>query len=389
MGNDPLLRVKVLGRTAFLVMQVDLARGNALAAEAIALLEGPGAPQDVDPDLRANVLLLHASSELGLVRGLLTDEIERGVALISETGRSWEHDGADGIAYGLARQLDDVDRAIEMTEHLIRVKSGPGGDDPFNLVSLSGLQVFRGDWAAARRSAEAADEGYGREGANVFPSWRLRGLALVAAHDGRAEEARRLSTEGLELARASGDLALEVYHRQILGFVALSTGDVAEADAQLEAGARAATASGTLHPGRFKLDGDRLEAALALGDIERATAIVDGLEHAGRVAPTPWTLAIGARGRGLVRAARGDSEAALDSLIQALDAHERLPMPFERARAILRSARSTAGARRSVWPTSGSTRRWGSSKRSARRCGPSGPGLSWRVWDFVRAPRLT
>ena len=269
------------------------------------------------------------------MRGLLTDEIDRGTALITPAGRTWEHDGADGIAYGLARQLDDVDRAIEMTERLIRVKSGPGGDDPFNLVSLSGLQVLRGDWPAARRNAEAADEGYGREGADVFPAWRLRGLALVAAYEGHAEEARRLASEGLELAIASGDLALEVYHRHILGFVALSTGDVQEADAQLTAAERAATASGTLHPGRFKLDGDRLEAALAIGDVERAAAIVDGLEHAGRVAPTPWTLAIAARGRGLVQAARGDTEGAFDSLARALVAHERLAVPFERARTLL------------------------------------------------------
>lgn len=334
-GGDPLLRAMVLGRAAFLVMQVDLERGNGLAAEAIGLLEGEGAPPEVEPDLLANVLLLHASSELGLVRGLLTDEIDRGTALITEAGRSWEHDGADGIAYGLARQLDDVDRAIEMTERLIRAKSGPGGDDPFNLVSLSGLQVLRGDWPAARRSAEAADEGYGREGADVFPSWRLRGLALVAAYEGQVAAATRLASEGLELAFASGDLALEVYHRHILGFVALSTGDVHEADVQLTAAERAATASGTLHPGRFKLDGDRVEAALAIGDVDRAAAIIDGLEHAERVAPTPWTLAIAARGRGLLQAARGDADGALDSLARALVAHERLPMPFERARTLL------------------------------------------------------
>ncbi|MEA2630388.1 MAG: hypothetical protein QOE66_607, partial [Chloroflexota bacterium] len=334
-GEEPLLRAKVLGRAAFLVMQVDLERGNGLVAEAMALLDGEGAPTEVEPDLLANVLLLHASSEFGLVHGLLTAEIDRGTALITDAGRSWEHDGADGIAYGFARQLDDVDRAIAMTERLIRAKSGPGGDDPFNLVSLSGLQVFSGDWPAARRSAEAADEGYGREGADVFPAWRLRGLALVAAHQGRTDEARRLSTEGLELAIASGDLALEVYHRHILGFVALSTGDVREADAQLMAAERAATSSGTRHPGRFKIDGDRVEAALAVGDVERAAAIVDWLEHAGRVAPTPWTLAIAARTRGLIHAAGGDTDAALDSLIRALAAHERLPMPFERARTVL------------------------------------------------------
>lgn len=333
-GEDPLQRARVLGRAAFLVMQVDLERGNGLAADALRLLEHARATS-VDPDLLANVLLLHASSELGLVRGLLADEIERGTASITVAGRSWEHDGAEGIAYGLARQLDDVDRAIEMTERLIRAKSGPGGDDPFNLVSLSGLQVFRGDWAAARRNAEAAVEGYAREGADVFPSWRLRGVALVAAHDGRADEAWRLASDGLEHAIASGDLALEVYHRQILGFVALSNDDVREADAQLTAADLAATASGTRHPGRFKLDGDRLEAALALGDVERAAGIVDWLERAGRVAPTPWTLAVGARCRALVQVAGGAFDPALASLEQALVAHERLPMPFERARTVL------------------------------------------------------
>ncbi len=334
-GDDPIRRARILGRAAFLVMQVDLERGNAMAAEAIALLEAVDGTTPVDPDLLANVLLLHASSELGLVRGHLADEIARGTALISDDGRTWEHDGADGIAYGLARQLDDVDLAIEMTERLIRAKSGPGGDDPFNLVSLSGLLMFRGDWAAARSTADAAVEGYGREGADVFPSWRLRGVAMVAAYEGRVDDARRLAGEGLELAIASGDLALEVYHRQILGFSALSVGDVREADLQLTLAARAAEASGTRHPGRFKVDGDRLEAALAIGDPERAEAIVAWLEHAGEVAPTPWTLAIGARGRGLLDAASGDLDAALASLQRALAEHERLPMPFERARTLL------------------------------------------------------
>lgn len=333
-GDEPIPRARVLGRAAFLVMQVDLQRGNALAAEAKALLESSGTTA-VDPDLLANILLLHASSELGLVRGHLADEISRGTALISEAGRSWEHDGADGIAYGLARQLDEVDQAIAMTERLIRAKSNPGGDDPFNFVSLSGLQVFRGDWAAARANAEAALEGYGREGADVFPSWRLRGVALVAAYQGRTDEARRLAGEGLAIAIASGDLALEVYHRHILGFVALSLGEHHEADGQLTTAASVAEATGTRHPGRFKLDGDRVESALAIGDLERAVRIVEWLEQAGSVAPTPWTLAIGARGRGLIHAATGDLDAALASMERSLEEHERLPMPFERARTLL------------------------------------------------------
>ena len=42
-----------------------------------------------------------------------------------------------------------------------------------------------------------------------------------------------------------------------------------------------------------------------------------------------------ARSRGLVLAARGDLDDAASALDRALDAHERCPMPFERARTLL------------------------------------------------------
>ena len=332
-GDAPIPRATVLSRTAFLVAQLDLARAYELVEEALRILEPLG--DSVDPDLRANVLLLHASAALGLVKGIDEAEIERGTGLITETGRTWEHDGADGIAFGLARQTDDLDRAIAMTQRLIRVKAGPGGDDPFNYVMLSGLQVFRGVWDAARANAEMGLEGYAREGADLFPSWRLRGIALVAAHDGRPVLARRLATEGLGLAIERGDLALQVYLRHILGFVALSLGEQRTADDELTVAATLAEASGTHHPGRFKVDGDRLEAAIGVGELDRASDIVGYLEYVAEVAPTPWTLAIGARGRGLLGAAAGDLDGALTSLGRALLEHERLPMPFERGRTLL------------------------------------------------------
>jgi tetratricopeptide (TPR) repeat protein len=290
-GDAPVARATVLGRAAFLVAQLDLAQAYELVEQALAVLAPLG--DDVDPDLLANVVLLHASAALGLVKGIDEAEIERGTRLITESGRTWEHDGADGIALGLARQTDELDRAIAMTEHLIRIKAGPGGDDPFNYVMLSGLQVFNGDWAAARANAERGLEGYAREGAEVFPSWGLRGVALVAAHDGRSDEARRLATDGLGLAIERGDLALQVYHRHILGFLALSLGDYRTADEELTLAGTLAEASGTRHPGRFKVDGDRLEAAIGVGALDRAGEIARFLEHVADAAPTPWTLASG------------------------------------------------------------------------------------------------
>ncbi len=63
------------------------------------------------------------------------------------------------------------------------------------------------------------------------------------------------------------------------------------------------------------------------------------MEHAGRAAPTPWTLAVGARCRGLLEAARGDLDGAAAALERSLHEHERLPMPFERARTLLATGR--------------------------------------------------
>jgi hypothetical protein len=49
----------------------------------------------------------------------------------------------------------------------------------------------------------------------------------------------------------------------------------------------------------------------------------------------PWALAAAGRCRALLQAAAGDLEAAQDSADAALAAHERVPLPFERARTLL------------------------------------------------------
>jgi DNA-binding CsgD family transcriptional regulator len=328
-----LLRATVLGRLAFLVMQLDLERGLILVDEAVRLLEGQPGP--VDPDLLANALLLRAVAELALVRPVSRAEIDRGVGLISSSGKSWEHEGADGSAFGLARLTDDLDRAIELTRELIQAKSGPGGEDPFNLVQLSGLLLYRGEWGEARRVAEAALEGYEREGTELHPAWGLRGTALVAAHDGRIDEARQSAEEGLRIATERGDVVVAIFHHQILGFVAVSIGDWRLADAHLREAELLAGRIFVRHPGRFKVAGDQVEAALALGDLERAAAVVADLEEAGRIAPTPWVRAVAARSAALLAAARGDLDAAAASFEAAMILHDDLRMPFERGRTLL------------------------------------------------------
>ena len=330
-GAGPIDRSRILVRLAFLRAQLDVARGQETVEEAVRLLEGCDA-QAVDPDLLANALLLRASTRLGLIQPVSSHDVARGRRLITANGRSWERENAEGLAFGLARHTDDLDRAIAMTEELIRSKSGVGGDDPFNLVQLSGLLCLRGNLAEARRVAEAAMDGYAREGSGFNSAWSLRGVALVAAYDGRADEAVALARRGLELALRDGNLVMATFHHHILGFVALSLGQYEVAHLELTEAAKLAERTGNRHPARFKLEADRMEAALALGRRAEAGEIVRVLEHAIDITPTPWVVAAGARCRGMLEAADGDLDRAVASLERAVAAHGALPMPFELGR---------------------------------------------------------
>ena len=91
---------------------------------------------------------------------------------------------------------------------------------------------------------------------------------------------------------------------------------------------------------------DAVEALTALGRADEAEPLVEALERNGRTLDRAWMLAAGARGRAMVLGARGDVEAAVQSAQRALTEHDRLQMPFERARTqlllgqLMRRARS-------------------------------------------------
>jgi DNA-binding NarL/FixJ family response regulator len=80
---------------------------------------------------------------------------------------------------------------------------------------------------------------------------------------------------------------------------------------------------------------DAVEAMVALGRLDEAEPMVAALERDGHRLDRPWMLAIAARCRAMILAAQGDIDAADAAVRQALAEHDRLPMPFERARTLL------------------------------------------------------
>jgi DNA-binding CsgD family transcriptional regulator len=126
-----------------------------------------------------------------------------------------------------------------------------------------------------------------------------------------------------------------VLFRAALGLVDLSLGNNEAADAHLRAGLNAAEQIACREPGMHRMHANAAEAAVALGDVERAEQIGNFLQEHGERTNHRWSLATGARVSALVAASRGDVERALAAAEQAMERHEQLPMPFERARTLL------------------------------------------------------
>jgi DNA-binding CsgD family transcriptional regulator len=77
---------------------------------------------------------------------------------------------------------------------------------------------------------------------------------------------------------------------------------------------------------------DAVESLIQLGRLSEAEPLIEALENNGCRLDRPWMLAVGARCRAMLLAARGDLTAATESVEAAMGEHDRLPMPFDRAR---------------------------------------------------------
>ncbi|MEB3062784.1 helix-turn-helix transcriptional regulator [[Mycobacterium] zoologicum] len=156
--------------------------------------------------------------------------------------------------------------------------------------------------------------------------------ASVAAYTGRVDEARSVARTALEAARAIGDALHTAAVTATCAFLEVSLGDHAAAIKLLEPLlASFDPEHGTeIVVGSYLPDG--VEALAAVGRATEAEPLVAALERNGARLDRPWMLAVGARGRSHLLAARGELNAAEQAAQEALRHHERLPMPFEKAR---------------------------------------------------------
>ena len=198
------------------------------------------------------------------------------------------------------------------------------------------IAVWRGDFPAATELALEVTERAEQLGGDIPLAMAATTQATLDAHAGRVEAARASGHAALEFARRSGANALSRSALASLAFLESSLGHhqaaaklltpLLDADAKRPRATELAT--GSYLP-------DAIEALISLGRCDEAELLVDRLERNGRRLDRPWMLAIGGRCRALLDAALGNLEAANDAIEAAMVHHDRLPMPFERARSQL------------------------------------------------------
>jgi DNA-binding CsgD family transcriptional regulator len=323
--TDP-LRAQIHTRISALADDCDVSVEHGEAA--LALLD-----KDSDPALYGFALHNLALFKLYTGRGADHAAIEEGTRL-GQDAAVWEMSTVPAF---WARNFDDFDTARQRFEDIIGVFR-EYGDEASVSAALTHLAVIEAMTGQMDRAGELAAEALDLAEQTEQETFLIMGLwarAQVLTQAGDLPGARAACGEIMRLLDAHPDIALEGMARAVLGLAALSEGDLTEADRQLSRCDEINVALHVREPANERFHADHAEAVIGLGDLDRAQEMVGRMEARAQAIPRPWILAVSARCRGLLNAAKGDLEAALADYLRACAAHESLDMPAEQARTLL------------------------------------------------------
>jgi DNA-binding CsgD family transcriptional regulator len=186
---------------------------------------------------------------------------------------------------------------------------------------------------AAEHAAQARELSLQYTTDDAEPPPNLYPLALVAARRGELERARELAARMCEVGALHAARLLAP--TATLAVVELWSGDTAGALARFEAVDRIEGAADGAEPMMTWWRSEQVEALLEAGSAAAAAAVLDPWEAHARRLGRDWVVAHATRCRGLLASARGDVDAAVSSLEEAVAGHEAAGDPFGRARAQL------------------------------------------------------
>ena len=345
-GDDDALQANIHLSLASLMRVSDgVERGLEHAEHAVR-----AASRDGDASLRCRALAAFGLLHFNAGRGIPGAEMDEALRLERSLG-GWlrlgapETTGPKTVHGHQLRWSGELDRARAIFHEVhddVRARNEPW-EEAITLWHLGLLEWRAGNWDESARHAERARELFTQLG-RIAPNSEMPAV-VITAYRGRTDDARALAEDVAARAESEGMTVVVSFCQWILGFIELSLGDAASALPHLR---RANERFGdfVLEPAMRMDLGDLLEALVAAGELDEADAVLSREEPRASVLERASALAIFARCRALVLAARGDPEGAFASFELALAEHARTVDPFQHARTLLALGRTQRRAKK-------------------------------------------
>jgi DNA-binding CsgD family transcriptional regulator len=340
-GDDGLEATIHLGLADLMVWREGVERGVSQAELAVR-----AASRTDDVALRCRALAFHALWYYLAGRGTPRAEMDEAIALERALPEGPLVDGpSDVLCFQLmwSGDLDPARRLLLEFHDVLKTRNDAYGESGV-LWRLGVLEWRAGNWEEADRYATDSVDLLAQLGrlmpANEFPA------AVIAAHRGRIGDARAMAQGAIARAEAEG-IHIQMSQSDygwILGFIELSLGDATAALAHLRRSHEHANHF-WLEPGMRLELGDLLEALISTGELDECDDILATWKARAGALDRAWALAILARCRSLLLAARGDLEGAFASFERALAEHARSTDPFHHARTLLALGRTQRRAK--------------------------------------------
>lgn len=330
-GVDDALRIRMLVMLSYALFNAaQPERALTRSAQAVAEAEHLGAPS-----LLSTALGMHEILGFLAGRGFDTVTIQRAVDLEDESlplPVAFLPSIQRALLRGWTGELDHAREVLRAAGQRC-IALGQEGELVFVAFSQALMDIWRGDLA---KVAQAGDETFdlaSQLGGDfpMFIALTIRGAA--AAYAGRVDEATTDLDEAIAVAQRCGSMRMSEWPVSLRGFVEISRGDHRAALHIFEP----LLAILQTFPDATEIIAasyvpEAIEALVGVGQLVDAERYIDILERNGHRLDRAWMLAAASRCRAMLLATRGDVGAATELAERAMVEHERLPMPFERAR---------------------------------------------------------
>lgn len=332
-ADDPRLAAPIeLGLSYGHASQWNFADGVVHAYRALDHADATG-----DEPLVAEALALCVMLDYLFGRGVAWDQVERSLSM-EDPHRVVPLQVRPSVIAGLL--LLYVGRHCDARQRLREVwvtarERGDESDVAFIALWLSWLETRSANFGVAADLAEEAGWMATLNGSGSMHAWAIAQRAYIHAHRGDVDETRRHCLQAAPLVRRSGNVLPHLWIAASLSLLELSLGNAEAAWQACQPLTEEVEKQGIGEPVPIFFLPDALEALIALGKLDRAEALLHAFESRAQELDRVWAVATGARCRSLLLAARRDHADAQESIARAMAAHERLEMPFERARSLL------------------------------------------------------